>query len=142
MISSPFFRQLLAFAGIGVAATVTHYLVALIFSHWVSVFYANPAGFAVAFSVSYIGHMRITFRLPPGDRRHAQRLPRFIVMAGCGFLLSQSILVIVSEGLKLASWAALAISTAVIPAATFIGARFWVFAPQRSGTQHNPIDRK
>lgn len=125
--SSAFSRQLLAFASVGVAATIVHYAAALIASQWLPVTFANPIGFIVAFFVSYFGHVRFTFQLKGEERRHRHRLPRFLVTAVCGFLTGQTILVTLTSFTNAPDWLALGIAVASVPVITFALSKLWVF---------------
>ncbi|WP_099864273.1 GtrA family protein [Pararhizobium haloflavum] len=132
-----FLRQISTFAGVGVAATLVHYLTALALSLMMPIAYANPFGFGAAFFVSYFGHLHLTFRLDPSERRHAQRLPRFFLTAFSGFLIGQAILVALTSIDVLPGPAALAIAVFTVPVITFVASRLWVFRvkPQHDATR-------
>lgn len=120
-------RQVFAFASVGVAATIVHYGAALIATQWLPVTFANPIGFAVAFLVSYFGHVQFTFQLKGEARRHRHRLPRFLVTALCGFLTGQTILLTATTFTDAPDWLVLGIAVASVPMITFVLSKLWVF---------------
>jgi putative flippase GtrA len=120
-------RQMAAFAVVGIAATVTHYLVALAASGFLPIAYANPVGFVVAFFVSYAGHVHFTFQLKGEERRHRHRLPRFAVTAVTGFLIGQAILLTLTRLTDWPNWLALGIAVGSVPVITFVLSKLWVF---------------
>ena len=119
-------RQLGVFGIVGGVATLVHYGTAIVAAEYSGISTANLIGFLVAFSVSYVGHSRMTFRLAPDERDHISRLPRFLVTAIAGFSASQAVL-LVAKGGGFPSWISLAVATAAIPLFSFFVARFWVF---------------
>jgi putative flippase GtrA len=120
-------RQIIAFASVGVAATIVHYLSALVAALWLPIAFANPVGFVLAFFVSYLGHAQFTFQLKGEARRHRQRLPRFIVTASAGFLMGHMILLTVTRITAAPDWVALAIAVGSVPVITFALSKLWVF---------------
>jgi len=120
-------RQIIAFASVGVAATIVHYVAALIAAQWLPISFANPIGFVVAFFVSYLGHVQFTFQLRGEDRRHRNRLPKFAVTAVSGFLLGQTILLTLTRVTNTPDFVALAVAVASVPVITFALSKLWVF---------------
>jgi putative flippase GtrA len=125
--SSALSRQVLAFASVGIAATVVHYGAALLAAQWLPVTFANPIGFVVAVLVSYFGHVQFTFQLKGEARRHRHRLPRFLVTAVCGFLAGQTVLVTLTTLTNAPDWLALGVAVASVPMITFALSKLWVF---------------
>ena len=70
--------QIGRFFVVGILATATHYLVAMLWLGWVSVWLANLLGYLAAVAVSYFGHQRITFRVPVAEVSHQRQAPRFL----------------------------------------------------------------
>ena len=120
-------RQIIAFASVGVAATIVHYVAALIAAQWLPISFANPIGFVVAFFVSYLGHVQFTFQLRGEDRRHGNRLPKFAVTAVSGFLLGQTVLLTLTRVTNTPDFVALAVAVASVPVITFALSKLWVF---------------
>ncbi|WP_445116250.1 GtrA family protein [Acinetobacter sp. WZC-1] len=88
--------QLIRFATVGVLAGFIHYcLVMLLFKQQhIPLQYANFFAFLTAFWVSYFGHRILTFKAQ--QIPHRQTLPRFILVAGIGFLFNESFLLLAS----------------------------------------------
>jgi len=85
--------QLMRFGVIGVLAAVTHYCIAIyLTNHQVAAAWANLVAFVIAFWVSYFGHRYFSF--DAGDLSHQQTLPRFILVAVLGFILNESLLLL------------------------------------------------
>lgn len=124
-------RELALFGVVGMVATAVHYCVALALTFWLPVTWANPAGFAAAFLVSYFGHARMTFHVPIDQRDHSRRLPRFALTALSGFLVGQAALLLLNASTMLPDWLALAAALGTAPVFVFLVARAWVFAPTR-----------
>lgn len=85
--------QLMRFGIIGVLAALTHYAIAIALAHHGMLpAWANLIAFVVAFWVSYFGHRYFSF--DAGDVAHQQTLPRFILVAVFGFILNESLLLL------------------------------------------------
>lgn len=119
--------QSLRFAGVGVVATLTHVLVALAASSVLELapLAANLAGYSVAVMVSFWGHLRVTFKV---HDPHVQHLLKFILLATMSLAISSlvtSICTSTGHGIGVAM-AAVAV---IVPGASFLAARLWVFVP-------------
>ena len=126
-------REIAVFIAVGLLATAVHYAVALSLTVLLPLTLANPCGFAVALIVSYLGHARLTFSAMAGQISHRERFPRFALVALGGFALNQSIVLILSQT-TLPNWLVLGVALAVVPFATFIASKFWVFAARKGRT--------
>ena len=85
--------QLMRFGVIGVLAALTHYAIAItLSSKGMLPAWANMIAFVIAFWVSYFGHRYFSF--DAGDISHQQTLPRFILVAVLGFILNESLLLL------------------------------------------------
>ena len=118
--------QLGRFGVVGLAATLIHLSVAWVAARafGASPFAANALGFAVAFACSYLGHFYWTFGQRAG---HPVRLPRFLVVSGFGFALTNLIVwLVVSRGGQAFELALLVILFAV-PLSTWALSRLWAF---------------
>lgn len=120
-------REPVIFGLVGLAATATHYAIAVLNVDLLSipVLHANAIAFAAAFGVSYSGHHRLTFRVRGAHRLY---LPRFLTTAALGFCLNQSILFGLTVWLELGHRIALAAALTVVPAASFLVSTFWAFS--------------
>lgn len=120
-------RQIRRFAGVGLIATLAHVTTAL----WVasaveaSPQAANLAGFAVALSLSYVGHAYVTFGRTTG---HAAQFARFATLSLTGLALSGGITAIICSVLGGSLLVAQVVVAMTVPMLTFVGSRFWAFA--------------
>ncbi|WP_282152705.1 GtrA family protein [Ruegeria atlantica] len=123
--------QISRFAGIGVLATILHVVVSIVALKFFGIapLLANSAGFAAAFSLSYLGHGRITFDTSLKHRFHA---PRFLTVSGVGFLLSTAITELIAVQLGGPFVLAMAVVALAVPVSTFLLCKFWVFARPHS----------
>ena len=127
--------RLLRFGVVGVAATVTHYAIALslVALAGLPAQVAHIAGFLGAAPVSFFGHYHWTFGSRAGYGRAALR---FVAIALGAFLISMALL----EALeRLTAWraaASLFVSVLVIPIASYVLNRVFVF--RAPGTSRAP----
>ena len=126
-------RQVLVFGLVGLTATATHYGVAFGLSEKVTPYVANFAGFLAAIGVSYLGHLRLTFKLGWEQADHSYRLPRFLFVAVSGFALSQLALAAALGPFRLPLSMALGVAVIAVPTFTFLVSRLWVFRHERIG---------
>lgn len=118
--------QLGRFGTVGGLATLIHLAVAWVAARGggASPFLANGIGFAAAFSFSYLGHFYWTFGQRDG---HSVRLPRFLVVSGAGYCLTNLIVWIVVSRAGLAFEAALLVILFAVPLMTWALSRYWAF---------------
>lgn len=122
--------QLISFAVVGVGATLTHALVFHILFAWVGVAHllANIGGFLVAFSVSYLGQFKWTFKTEAAAVSCQKRaFVRFFKTAILGLLLNLLWAFITIDWLGLHHYFYLALLTLVTPVVIFTLNKFWVF---------------
>lgn len=122
----PLLGQLTRFACVGVAATMTHVLVALVVT-WAFAFsplVANFFGFCVAVFVSFWGHSRVTFRVAIPQRRH---LFRFTVLSLVSLGVS-SVITVAMTALGASMTMAMVAVGIIVPIVSFLAARLWAFA--------------
>ena len=128
-------QRLTKFGVVGIAATMSHYIVALSLSQLVDVFWANVVGYVVGMGVSYFGHHRLTFAATENLVPHAGAISRFAAAAGLAFIVSQVTLYVVVKLLQLPDWLGIGLVVLTVPPITFLLYQFWVFAPSaRQGT--------
>src|SRR5262245_55232141 len=94
-------REVLVYCVVGIAATMVYFAVSLVLLHasGASSPIASLIGYPLSTTVSYLGHRGLTFRY---SASHAWTLPRFLIVSFCGFALSYSIPLVVTERLGLA----------------------------------------
>lgn len=85
------FKQFILFSGIGVVGTAGHYLtlILLVELSGLNPTIATTAGFVVGAFINYILNYHITFR---SNKRHAEALSKFLLIALIGALLNYSIM--------------------------------------------------
>lgn len=118
--------QLLRFAGVGGLATGVHVLVALFAqaSLPVSAQGANLAGFTAAVLLSYIGHARFTFAVAT---QSAAQFLRFCFLSALGLATSSATVWLITTQLGQSFMVAMVAVAVMVPAASYLAMRFWVF---------------
>ncbi len=128
--------QVLRFAMVGAAATCAHYVVAMLCALHINLYGANLLGYLAAVAISYFGHQRFSFRVPPRDISHQRQLPRFVAGSLGGLALSYLLLAITGDLLGAPNWLSLAVAVSLVPVYTFVFNKLWVFravAPRDPG---------
>lgn len=124
--------QLMRFGVIGGLAAVTHYCIAIYLTdQQVAAAWANLVAFIIAFWVSYFGHRYFSF--DAGDVSHQQTLPRFILVAVFGFILNESLLLLMLHFTKISIALGLPFIIVITAIFTFILSRQFAF--NTSGTR-------
>lgn len=119
-------KQLGLFGMVGAGAMALHWaVVALLVPLGVLPLWANPAGFLVAFQLSYSGHRHLTFQAT--DLPHSSTLPRFFGVALGAFLLNQLLYALLLHFTTLDYRLALALVLVLVAAMTFISSQRWAF---------------
>ena len=118
--------RLLRFGIVGVAATATHYAIALsmVAAAGLPAQIAHVTGFLGAVPVSFLGHYHWTFRSRTQYRRAAQR---FVAIALGAFLVSMTLLEALTRLTMWHAGASILLSVLVIPVASYIINRLFVF---------------
>ncbi len=120
------FWQLARFGIIGVLAAITHYLIAIALTQQhVAAAWANLVAFVIAFWVSYFGHRYFSFNA--GDIAHQQTLPRFILVAVCGFIFNESLLLAMLHYTSISIDVGLPFIIVLTAVLTFVFSRFFAF---------------
>lgn len=118
MITGEFFR----FCFVGGAATVTHLMAAALLL-WLlpnfDIVVINTFAFAMAFSVSYLGHRHFTFN------REGSPL-KFFLTSIVGLLINNAVVLAVSTMTDV-RFIAIVIGTSVAPVAVFLLSKYWAF---------------
>lgn len=122
------FLQYLPFIIVGMAASLTHYTVALWSYYWwgnIAAINSNWLGFLAAFPVSYLGHRFWTFQAT--TMKHPQAILKFFVVALLSFLGNQGLLWLGLQTTPLPFWLLLAIVMLLIALLTYALSKYWVF---------------
>jgi putative flippase GtrA len=125
--------QILRFGLVGLSATALHIFAGSMLI-WIGThpLIANTIAFAVAFSVSFLGHSTYSFS------GHTQRVKtafvRFVAVALSGFTLNQAMLASLLFLTPLPATAALCLSTIVSAMWGFVWSKLWTFQ-SRTRTQ-------
>lgn len=130
-LNKPLFYQLCRYGVVGVLATLVHFGIGYLmheYQGWTP-FWAHALGFVGGLITAYTGHYFFTFK---DQRSHRSRFPRFVVSSLTALVLHQAGVYLLAHQLKLdyATQAA-PILMVCVPLATFLLAKFWVFAPER-----------
>ena len=124
-------KQMLRFGMVGVLATFVHLVIGflLIHSNWEPLI-ANMLAFAVAFLVSFAGHLGFSFS--DQDVSSSDALWKFAVVALVGFGCNETLLAVLMSFGFLSDTIALCVSTACAAILTFILSRTWAFRASRA----------
>ena len=95
---------------------------------------ANPVAFAVAFCVSFAGHFGYSFAGSGAPIWRAAS--RFALVAIAGFVVNQTILVILLSSGRLTPIPSLLVSTCFAVAVVFLLSKFWAFRHRDLRTNH------
>lgn len=121
--------QVLRFGAIGALATLVHLLIGtMLIQSGRAPMTANGIAFAIAFMVSFLGHLSFSFAEHQADPVAA--LWRFGCVALVGFAINQTILAGLLYLTGLHAMLALIISTTIAAGLSFILSRQWAFRPQ------------
>ena len=127
------FGRAIRFVGVGGLATLVHIAVAMAVEAGLGLagLAANLAGWFAAVTLSYLGHLHVTFGAVPA---HAIQGPRFVFTSLLGLAVSSGIVTgVTALGGSFA--AAMALVAVGVPVMTYLMLQFWVF----DGTR--PADR-
>jgi putative flippase GtrA len=131
------FLELAIFAGVGLAASVVHYVSGIMFIELLAVrpWVANVLAFLVAFPVSYLGHSFLTFSARRYGRTSAttgRSLGRFLITAITGFAINQMSVVLFVEWLGQPARIVMAISIVAVAGFLYVAGKVWAFRGQES----------
>ena len=119
--------EMLRFGMVGISATLVHVLVALaveaIFGLPAGL--CNLAGFAAAVTLSFVGHLRFSFRRSGPGRPY---LARFIALSLLS-LGTSSLITAVATALGAGLAIAMLGVAGIVPLMSYLSARLWAFAP-------------
>jgi len=134
-------RQGLRFGLIGVLATAMHLssAVALIYLGCPPLL-ANVISFAIAFSLSFVGHISFSFADQTNDRITA--LQRFSCVAFGAFALNEVLFAILLTQSRITPLPALTVTTGLAAVFTFFLSRNWVFQVNKGGFPFKSSDSR
>lgn len=123
-------RRLLAqrwirFGAVGVAATLSYFLLGLLFVNLLRLplLFGNGLAYILSFAVSYAGQSRWTFQASDRDRA---ALPRFAAAQALGLCLNSCIIEI-GNRIGLFYEASMALAIVLVPAFVYLLCKYWVF---------------
>ncbi|HXQ15334.1 MAG TPA: GtrA family protein [Caulobacteraceae bacterium] len=119
-------REINLFAVVGFTATAINYVAALAAQHLLGLtaLPAGVAGYAAAVGVSYFGNSLITFRRPA---MHGPQFVRFAVISLIGLAINLGLVFVGVHTMGWPLWKALIPVVLIVPASTFVMAKFWAF---------------
>jgi len=127
----PLIFQLTRFGIVGTVGTALQFVsvITLVEIAKINPLIANLIAFALTFFTSYMGHRFWTFK--ETTRRHAQSLPRYLLLALGGLGVAELLYYIVLYLLHLNYIVGLFIVVAIMASINFIVNKFWTFKNQR-----------
>lgn len=125
-LSRPLLQQFLSFALIGLLGTAAHFLVlyALVSRLDFGPVLASSVGAVTGALVNYGLNYRLTFR---SRKRHLDALPKFLAVAGGGWLLNGALMAILLSRLDIHYLLAQVVVTGIVLVWNFLANRFWTF---------------
>lgn len=124
-------QQFARFAAIGLLGTAAHYLIlALLLRAGAPPTPATGIGAVAGALVNYRLNYRYTFR---SRQAHHRAAPRFLAIAGIGWLLNGGLFHGLHQGAGWSLWLAQLASTALVLAWNFSANRWWTFAGEDHG---------
>lgn len=122
-------RRIGAFGLVGLLATLTYALCALLFERLgMGAVAASFLAYLAGMALSYSGHRRLTFA---SSRPHAEAIPRFIAVNMFGLGVSLALPWLLTVRLGLPSIVAVMAASILVPMASYIGHSRLVFADAR-----------
>jgi len=119
--------QFLLFAGVGAIGTLGHYttLIVLVQFWAVDPVFASSFGFVVGAMINYILNYHFTFQ---SDKRHAEALTKFLIVATIGAGINGSIMYIGVENTNINYLVVQIFATCVVLLWNFVVNKLWTFA--------------
>lgn len=122
-------KRIAVFVVVGSAAALTHLVVVALLVRELALapLVANLPAFLTAFGVSFLGHLRGSFRDHDASWRRA--LPRFFAVAVLGFALNEAIYAALLAWFGRAHYVvALILTLVAVACVTYVLSRRWAFA--------------
>lgn len=124
-------NRLFKFGVVGGAATVSYFLLGLLFVNVLcfSPLLGNAFAYALSFVVSYLGQCLWTFEAKNGS--HLKMLPRFAIAQGIGLVIN-SCIIIACMRFGLGYELSMIVAIFLVPIFVYLVCKFWVFTPKAS----------
>ncbi|MGD8911928.1 MAG: GtrA family protein [Candidatus Thiodiazotropha sp.] len=130
MLSVKLFRQVFYFGVVGISATLTNYLIAVLCYEYVglNIYASQLVGYCLAVMVSLFGHSKFTFntQLTTGV------FLRFITVSLTTLALSEVLLHFLETSFSLSHRVSLMVVVIFIPVITFFLSKLWVFSERKN----------
>lgn len=129
-------HQIIRFGGIGVLATLTHFLVLTLSVEALRLVptFANGIAFCVAVFVTYFGQSYLVF----DNKEHSLvKSTKFLSSAFLGLGLNMTIMFVTTNFLEWSYILGFFLSTIIVPAVTFVVNKFWVFKSVETNQQQH-----
>ena len=119
--------QFLLFAGLGVIGTLGHYTILIVLVQFWAVdpVFASSFGFVVGAVINYILNYQFTFQ---SDKRHAEALTKFLIVATIGAGINGTIMYIGVENTNINYLIVQIFATCVVLLWNFVLNKLWTFA--------------
>ena len=119
--------QFLMFAGVGAIGTLGHYTVLIVLvQFWkVDPVFASSFGFVVGAVTNYILNYHFTFQ---SDRKHAEALTRFLIVATIGAVINGAIMYVGVERTNINYLIIQIFATGIVVLWNFVVNKLWTFA--------------
>ena len=117
--------QLARFGLVGFGATAIYYSVIIVLIEFgLGPQPANILAFLIANGMSFLGHLRFTFRTTGQEKT---RMARFFVVGIGGYLLSVLITALSFEVLGFPAWISAGLVVLGVSSLSWVASRFWIF---------------
>lgn len=128
LINYIFAQRWIRFGMVGGAATLSYFLLGLLFVNIMALplLLGNGAAYVISFFVSYAGQSRWTFQAKDKD---SAMLPRFALAQAIGLGINSCIIEICNY-LGLIYELSMAIAIVVVPVFVYLICKYWVFRPK------------
>jgi putative flippase GtrA len=119
--------QFLLFAGLGVIGTLGHYTILIVLVQFWAVdpVFASSFGFVAGAVINYILNYQFTFQ---SDKRHAEALTKFFIVATIGAAINGTIMYIGVENTNINYMIVQIFATCVVLLWNFVLNKLWTFA--------------
>ena len=125
-------QEVVMFGLVGLAASVVHFLAAVVLIEWasVSISLSNVLAFLCALPVSYFGHAFLTFASERYGRETdvtKQSAGRFVTLSVTGFCINQASVVYFAAYLGYPHRIVLVVTIIGVAGFLFLASKFWAF---------------
>jgi putative flippase GtrA len=130
MISIKLLRQVFYFGVVGISATLTNYIFAVLSYEYVglNIFVSQFVGYCLAVMVSLFGHSKFTFE----TKLNTNVIFRFVIVSLTTLVVSEFLLLYLERSFSLSHRISLLVVVVFIPVITFFLSKLWVFNVRNS----------